>query len=243
MKFGHLAKHHEDWNNDAEFYQRMMVEIYEQTDRYLARFLHYLEKDWTIIVTSDHGLITEENHTTGLGEMTVNGNVMVELGYTVLKTDENGNRLREIDLTKTRAVARLGGEIVINLKGRYESGIVDPEDQYELERQIIDDLYSYRDPRTGQRVVALALRKKDALVLGMGGERCGDIVFFMEEGHNIIHADSLSTQQGYFHTSVSPIFVAAGKGIKAGFTTDRVICQVDVTPTLQRWQGCECRRM
>lgn len=70
-----------------------MIEIYEQTDRYLARFLHYLEKDWTIIVTSDHGLITEENHTTGLGEMTVNGNVMVELGYTVLKTDENGNLL------------------------------------------------------------------------------------------------------------------------------------------------------
>lgn len=228
----HLAKHRDEWGNDETFYQKMIAEIYAQTDRYLARFLHYLDEGWTIIVTSDHGLITEENQTPGLGELTINGNVMVDLGYTVLKTDENGNRLREIDWSKTRAVLRLGGEVTINLKGRYETGIVDPKDKYDLERQIIDDLYNYRDPITGKRTVALALRNKDALVLGLGGERCGDVIFFMEEGFNIIHADSLSTQQGYFHTSVSPIFVAAGKGVKSGFTTERVIRQVDVAPTI-----------
>lgn len=48
-------------------------------------------------------------------------------------------------------------------------------------------------------------------------------------------------------TSVSPIFIAAGKGIKKGFTTKRIIRQVDVAPTLavlggvrmpQRMRGC-----
>mgnify|MGYP006990169486 CR=1 FL=1 len=33
---------------------------------------------------------------------------MEELGYTVLKKDENGNELREIDYSKTRAVANRG---------------------------------------------------------------------------------------------------------------------------------------
>ena len=34
------------------------------------------------------------------------------------------------------------------------------------------------------------------------------------------------------NTSLSPIFVAAGAGIKAGYKTDRVIREVDVTPTI-----------
>lgn len=233
----HLAKHREEWDNDEVFYQQMITEIYEQTDRYLARFLHYLEEGWTIIITSDHGLITEENKTTGLGELRVNGNVMVELGYTALKKDENGTVLHEIDWENTRAVAKLGGQVTINLKGKYPTGIVDPADQYALEAQIINDLYNYRDPITGQRVVSIALRNKDAAILGLSGERCGDIIYFMEEGHTIIHADSLPTQTGYFHTSVSPIFVAAGKGIKAGYKTERVIRQVDVTATIAALTG------
>lgn len=233
----HLAKHREEWGNDEVFYQGMITEIYEQTDRYLGRFLHYLDEGWTIIVTSDHGLITEENKTVGLGELRVNGNVMVELGYTALKKDENGNVLHEIDWEHTTAVAKLGGQVTINLKGRYATGIVDPADKYDLETKIINDLYNYRDPITGQRVVSIALRNKDAIILGLTGERCGDVIYFMEEGHNIIHADSLSTQKGYFNTSVSPIFVAAGKGIKAGYTTERVIRQVDVVPTVAALLG------
>lgn len=78
----------------------------------------------------------------------------------------------------------------------------------------------------------MALRNRDAIVLGLGGPECGDIYFFMEEGFNIIHMDSLPTFCGYFDTSISPIFVAAGKGIKEGFITDRVIRQVDVAPTM-----------
>lgn len=93
-------------------------------------------------------------------------------------------------------------------------------------------------------MVSMALRNKDALVLGMSGPECGDIIFFMEEGYNIIHADSLSTQYGYADTSVSPIFVAAGPGIKEGFTTDRVIKQIDVAPTIAVlggvWMPAQC---
>ncbi len=225
-KFWHYAKYREGWNNDEKYYQAAMDYVYKQTDDYLGRFLPYVEKGWTVIITSDHGLISEENEPPVLTEGTISVPVMKELGYTVLKKDEKGNDIREIDWSKTRAIVSRGGHIYLNMKGRNPEGIVTEEEKYELEAQIISDLYNYRDPKTGKRAVSLALRNRDAILLGMSGPECGDIIMFMEEGYNIIHMDSLSTQRGYYHTSVSPIFVAAGPGIKAGYTTDRVIRQL-----------------
>lgn len=93
-------------------------------------------------------------------------------------------------------------------------------------------LYGYKHPVTGKRVVALALRNKDAVLLGMGGPECGDILYWNAEGYNLDHSDSLSTTLGEADTSVSPIFIAAGNGIKAGYKTERIIRQVDFVPTV-----------
>lgn len=238
--FWHYAKHFEHWNNDALRYQAAIQAVYEQTDRYIGRFLPALDQGWSIIITSDHGLICSEHHGIALGEMAgVNVGVMSELGYTTMKKDQDGNMLREIDWAQTKAIQIRGGHIYINLKGRDKHGIVDPADKYELEQQLISDLYNYRDPETGKRIVALALRNKDAILLGMNGPECGDIIFLKEEGFNVIHADSLSTQNGYADTSVSPIFLAAGAGIKKNFKTTRVIRQIDIAPTLAILGGVE----
>lgn len=96
------------------------------------------------------------------------------------------------------------------------------------------DLYAYRDPKTGKRMISLAIRNRDAALLGLGGPwpQGGDIVYFTAEGYNVDHGDSLSTTYGYADTSVGPIFIAAGKGIKKGCLTDRAIRQVDVVPTM-----------
>ena len=219
-------------NNDEKVYQGFLEEIFEQTDDYVGQFLPLIDKGWNIIVTSDHGLLcSEEDDLPYLGEgFVMNVGVMRDLGYTVLKKDENGKVLREIDWEKTTAVAPRGNHIYINLKGRNPHGIVDPADKYELERKIIDDLYSYR--MNGKRIVNIALRNKDAALLGLSGDRCGDIIYFLEEGFNRLHGDALSTTDGYFGTTVSPIFFAAGPGIKEGCETDRVIREVDVAPTV-----------
>ena len=168
-----------------------------------------------------------------MGEpMGVNVRLLQELGYTEVKHDENGNELQEIDWEKTRAVAVRGNHIYLNLKGRNPYGIVDPKDQYELEEQIMTDLYGYKHPVTGKRVIALALRNRDAALLGLSGPECGDIIYWDAEGYNFDHGDILSTTLGYGDTSVSPIFIAAGQGIKENFITDRVIRQVDFVPTM-----------
>ena len=98
------------------------------------------------------------------------------------------------------------------------------------------DLYGYKDPITGKRVIACALRNKDAVLLGYGGPECGDIVYWTAEGYNFDHADSLSTTKGDADTSVSPIFIIAGPGVKPGYT-DRVIRQVDFAPTIATLGG------
>jgi predicted AlkP superfamily phosphohydrolase/phosphomutase len=230
----HLGKTLEPWSHtDEKVYQKLIERFYVQTDRYLGRFLPYLEQDYTILIVSDHGLLIGENVPPILGEYAgLNTKVMEELGYTVMKKDSSGNSVGEIDWDKTRAVQIRSNYIYVNLKGRDKHGIVEPADKYALEGQIISDLYSYRDDRTWKRVVGIAMRNKDAVLLGTNGPECGDIFFTIDEGFNRLHGDGLTTAEGYFNTSVSPIFIAAGKGIKPNFITDRIIRQVDVTPTI-----------
>lgn len=119
------------------------------------------------------------------------------------------------------------------------TGIVDPADKYELEEQIITDLYGYKDAKTGKRIVALALHNKDAALLGISGELAGDIVFMLHEGYNFDHGESLSTAWGHNDTSVSPIFIAAGPGIKQGYTIKNYVREVDVAPTAAVLLGVE----
>lgn len=223
-------------NENVELFQAAWEEVYAQTDRYLGRFVHLLDKGWTVFITSDHGLVLSSEEIPLLGDpFGVNVGVMEELGYTVTKKDANGNSLKEIDWEKTRAIATRGNQIWINLKGRNATGIVNLEDKYDLERQIIDDLYSYR--LDGKRVVSIALRNQEAQVFGMSGDRCGDIMYWLEPNHTRIHGDVLSTFKGNEHTSVSPIFIAAGKGIKKGYRPTRIISEIDFAPTVAAAAG------
>ncbi|MBQ2995172.1 MAG: alkaline phosphatase family protein [Peptococcaceae bacterium] len=225
--------------NTHDVYVQWQYDLYEMTDQYLGEFIHFLDEGWTIIVTSDHAQVASTyGKYPHLGSVTGwSLRLMQKLGYTEVKHDAEGNELREIDWSKTRAIANRSADIWINLKGRQPEGIVDPEDKYELEEQIMTDLYQVVSPVTGKRVVSLAVRNKDAVHFGLGGPECGDIVYFLAEGYNQHHGDSLSTFEGDVDTSVSPIFVGAGPGFKQGYYTDHIIRQVDVAPTVSALLG------
>ena len=81
------------------------------------------------------------------------------------------------------------------------------------------------------------MRNKDAVVLGTGGSECGDILYWLEEGVNRIHGDALPMVQGDYDSSVTPIFIAAGKGLKEGYQSQRIIRQVDLAPTVAHMLG------
>lgn len=216
----------------AELAQQLYQEIYIQTDGYIGQFLELLDEGWSIMIVSDHGLVCPEHGQSTLynGENACNAIYFKQWGYTVLKRDEQGQEIGEIDWERTTAVTNRINHIYVNLKGREKHGIVAPEDQFELEERIMTDLYSLKDPVTGHRVVALALRNKDAILLGQGGPDSGDIVYYLAEGYNGDHADCLSTTNGVCDTSCASVFMAAGAGIKHT-VIDRVVRHVDVTPT------------
>lgn len=226
-----------------------MQDVYTQIDRYVGRFVHLLDDGWTLIITSDHAQVCPTYGLRGLGDTGCNIQLMEELGFTAMMRDENGELILnqygkpDIDWTKTKAVANREMHIYLNLKGRNThtladgtviDGIVDPKDQFQVEEEIMTALYGYKDKVSGQRIIAFALRRKDAVLLGLGGEypQCGDIIYCMAEGYEHDHDDSLSTSLGECDTSAGPIFIAAGAGIKEGFETSRWIRQVDVAPTM-----------
>ena len=232
--FWYLCKERAELGHDVSRYMKAMEETYRICDDYIGRFAHLIDEGWALLIFSDHGLLTTpEDHNPLIGDaFGCNAGVMQELGYTVLKKDADGNVLKEVDWEKTRAVATRGTHIWINLKGRNPHGIVEPEDKYELEAQIISDLYNYRHPFTGKRCISIAMRNKDAVALGAYGPECGDIMYWLEEGYNRIHGDALATMLGHNDTSVAPIFIAAGAGLKEGVFTDRIIREVDFAPTV-----------
>jgi len=223
----------------AEVYENLLEEAYRVADRYIGNYLHLLDEGWTIFLVSDHGQVCPEYEPPKFGDG-VSVRLLEELGYTKVLKDENGKELYEIDWANTKAI-NSDVNIFLNIKGRDShtlpdgsviDGIVDPADQYELEEQIITDLYGYKHPLTGKRCISVALRNKDAIHLGMGGPEYGDIIVLLAEGYNYDHADGLSTTYGYGDTSQSPLFIAAGVGIKKGITTSRIIRQADVAPTI-----------
>ena len=241
MFIKHLADKPEN-RQPVEVAEKWMRDIYIQTDYYLGKFIHLLDEGWTILLLSDHGQVSSKHDVPMLNDN--NGVVtplMEEMGYTVLKRNKNGDRIGVIDWEKTRAVIQREGHLYLNIKGRDKhtlsdgtiiDGIVDPVDKYELEEEIMTKLYQLTDSKTGHRIVSVALRNKDAVLLGQGGPEAGDILLWNAEGYAFDHADCISTTLGECSTSVSPFFIAAGKGFKEGFYTDRIIREIDVAATL-----------
>ena len=229
--FWALAQEGNHEGTDPVKYRGYVEQVYVDTDAYLGEFLPLLDEGWDVIITSDHGLLIRDEEFPAFGDpFGVNAKLMDDLGFTCLKRDSEGNLLKEIDWSRTKAVAARGNHIWINLKGRNAHGIVEPEDKHQVEEEIISALYSHR-LETGTRLVSLVLRNQDAALLGMNGPECGDLIYWLTEGPNRPHGDSLSTYRGHLGSSVSPIFIAAGPGIKKNYRTERVIRQVDVAPT------------
>ena len=231
-----------------ETYQSLFRDVYIQTDGYIGQFLEMVDEGWDILLISDHGQVCPEHGRTDFlcGTNALNAVYFEKWGYLTLKRDAEGNRLHEIDWENTVATPTGLNQVYINLKGRNHhtledgtviDGIVDPADKYELEEKIMTDMYQLTSPKTGKRVISLALRNEDAVALGLGGPESGDIVYLIAEGYTDDHGDSLATFYGTNDTCVSSIFVAAGPGIKKGYTTERFVRHHDVTPTVAALMG------
>ncbi len=222
--------------NDYQRYQELIEKIYQISDDFIGEMLKLLDKRETLLVVSDHAGVGKNPATEHplIGDMWgINVGIMKELGYTKVK-DENGEPV--IDWDRTTAIAQRATFIYVNLKGRDPQGIVEPEDYDRLVSKIIDDLYNYRDPKTGRRIISFALNCNDMEVLGLGGPSCGDIFYILEPDFTRCHGNGLSNHQLRDH-SMKALLMMAGSGVKKGVKLSRKVRMVDVVPTICHLAG------
>lgn len=220
---------HPDWQRHRDAIEK----VYEINDQFIGEMLDYLDGNTSIFIVSDHAATPRSvgYDNPGIGELSgINAKVMSDLGYTAVKAIDADKGLWEIDWSKTRAVNNRTSHIYINLKGREPEGIVEPEDYDALVQQIISDLYAYRDPVHGERVVSFAMTREEMECVGMGGPHCGDIFFQMRPDFQLEHANCPNsvTNNGY---SVGCVCMMVGAGIKQE-TLSRPIRNVDIVPTI-----------
>jgi hypothetical protein len=100
-----------------------------------------------------------------------------------------------------------------------------------VQEQVIKALYEYNDPNTGVKPVVLALKKHDMRILGLYGDRVGDVVFALDPLFEDEHGPHLPTARRGIG-DLRALFILAGPGVKPGAEIERMVRLADVVPTL-----------
>lgn len=220
--------------DDAEYYQEMLAKMYEYNDMYVGEILKYLDDDTNIFITSDHAAIPNSpgDENPGLGILSgIGTKVMEDLGYTVLVEGTEDTLQPQIDWSKTTAISARLAHIYLNVKGRDPYGIVEPENYTEMVEKIIADLYNYRHPETGKRVVSFCLTRDEMEIIGMGGPHCGDIFMQLMPTYCETHGNCPSTVEHEAY-SLNNLCMMIGGDFKKGEKIRRIIRITDVVPTI-----------
>lgn len=236
-----------DKPEDATYWQEFELRIYQNSDRTIGRLLEAADDDTLVVITSDHGAKTETSN------FNVN-DVLEAAGLLTFLEDEGGQgtayesgginasgralhlsnirRIERVDWSKTKAIGQRWVHVYVNLKGRDPDGIVEPGEEYErIVTQIIDALYTYVDPNTGKRPVALALRREDARIIGHYSEMSGDVIYAINPDFGREHGHVLTTAR-YGIGDLRALLIMSGPGVRKGEVIERNVWLTDIVPTV-----------
>jgi len=215
-------------------YEEAELSLYRSLDLMIGRILSCGGESPLVFVVSDHGAKASTK------AFRVS-RILVDAGLTVLTNEKVTPELPsfghtsegfEVDWSRTKAYAQRACYIYVNLKGRDPHGIVDPEREYEdVRTRIIQELYDYTDPDTGLKPVSLALKREDARVLGLYGDRVGDIVYALNPQFGGEHGNFLpATEHGV--GSMRGFLAISGPGIARNRVIERNVWLTDIAPTI-----------
>ena len=215
---------------------RKLMEI---NDRLVAKLVEAAGPDAMVIVLSDHGAVPN-------GPIFDPYDALIPAGLSVLKTPKraiaelNAQEFLNLkigwgesdpDYPKSKAIPQRTCYVYVNLKGRDPDGIVEPEDYEKVQQEIIHALYTYIDPKTGKRPIAMALTKRDARIFGHHGDRVGDVVYAVQPWFGSQHGAILPTAK-YSVGSLHPLLLLAGPGLKKAHRLERTCNLTDIVPTI-----------
>lgn len=234
------------------------LKVLQSQDRMLGRIIEAAGEDTLFVLVSDHGAVADGAVFNPYIPLIQNGLCAMEGqggDRDISKAEESarqieslfksmtGDRLpREIldmgtlnmyapDIKRSKAFPQRTIYVYVNLKGRDPGGIVEPADYEKVQQQIIDALYSYVDPVTGKRPVALALTNKDARILGLYGDAVGDVVYAIYPEFGGQHGPQLPTTE-WGIGKLRALLSFYGPGIKRGLLLERTSGLTDVVPTI-----------
>jgi predicted AlkP superfamily phosphohydrolase/phosphomutase len=174
LYWGAIDPRHPDYRPEAEaHYWGLLSRAHAQADRLIASVLSEVDDETLVVILGEHG--HDVFHTA-----LITNHVLIGAGLQALRRDLRTGQPR-VDWTRTRAYAS-SYRVFLNLRGRDPGGIVAPDERERVRDQVIDLLYSVRDPRTGASPVRLAVAQEDARALGLYGPSMGDVVFAMSPG-------------------------------------------------------------
>jgi len=203
------------------------LKIYQSQDRMLGRIVEAAGAETLFVLVSDHGA--------GKGGATFNPyQPLVAAGLTVPQAGDGGSPAQGRivpDVARSKVLAQRMCHIYINLKGRDPEGIVEPSDYAAVQRKVIDALYRWTDPDTGKRPVSLALTNNDARVIGLHGERAGDVVYALYTDAGNQHGQQLSASESAVG-NLRSLLVMSGPGVKKGYRLQRTCWLTDIVPTI-----------
>jgi len=169
------------WNDfeprKRRFYEDLLIRAYQSIDKMVGTIMAKLDDKTVITLVSDHGMISY-NKEINLGK------ALNKAGLLNYRIDKSTNTW-VVDWSRTKAYPQRSIYIYINVKGREPEGIVEPGVEYKrVQEEVIKTLYSIVDPETGRCPITMALKKEDARILGIGGERVGDVIYTIEAGYS-----------------------------------------------------------
>jgi predicted AlkP superfamily phosphohydrolase/phosphomutase len=197
--------------------------VYRSLDRMVGRIVEAAGEDSLIVMVSDHGA-------KATGHRIQVDRILEEKGLIAYNADpETG--ARTLDWSRTKVVPQRSCYIYVNRKGRDPDGIV-PDEEYEAVRdQVVSALYDYTHPETGKKPFTLVLRKEDARIIGLYGEKVGDLVYSIGPEFGGQHGPHLPTAK-FGIGSLEGLLVLAGPGIKKNFVLQRNAWLTDIVPTI-----------
>lgn len=219
-------------------------QVYGLGDQLVGALVEQAGEEAIVAVVSDHGQIAN----TYFPDMS---DALAEAGLCAWTA---GGKL---DLPRCKVVFAPTG-IHVNLKGRYEGGIVEPGAEYEAVRQqALDLLKNWRHPHTGELAFHLVAYKEDLAFMGLDGPQIGDIVYMVnpivpnrsytvEEYEQLVMAGMWLTSRGthgpnlpsqrFSVGGIEGICILAGPGVRPGHRPHPTWTN-SVAPTLCRLAG------
>lgn len=236
--------------DQADHYREVVRRYYGAADRFLGAFVERFDDGDTVFaVVSDHGMPANVKAVSLI-------NLFLERGWVALTADG-----RDVDWPRSQ-VFFAQNHLWINLRGRDEGGIVPPERYHALRSEVLAAMRDLKDPETGEHVVAFALTREDAPMVGLWGEYIGDVVYCYAGGYRWSGPEVLRMGEGRLvfpcgggnhgpmiptyeteTTSVMGTLALAGPGVRAGarlpVAEQFKVCTTDLAPTLAYLLGIE----